>query len=156
MQAQAKQQGEVEREAHHSQNRPKTHHNRYDDDEREKNTGAGVDLDVVVDEGVRVEGGGRVQDEETQGKPQTAMRLVFSPSAWRGEEENATTATKKQLHNKRKKIKQQQFSKGSGLEGQNQSEQKISASEQKNNRTHNPRKMKTKTQSGITDLRSKG
>ena len=52
-----------------------------DGDERKKKTGAGRNLDEGEGHGVRVEVGVLVQDEETQGEPQTPRRGFGFPSA---------------------------------------------------------------------------
>ena len=67
-----------------------------------KKTGAGGDLGEVANEGVRVEGDGRVQDEERLGETQTTHGLCVSPAPGeKKKKRHATTATKKQPNNKR-------------------------------------------------------
>ena len=109
---------------------------------KKNNTGADLCLDEVVDEGVRVEGDGRVQDEETQGKPQTATRLVFSQRLKRRRRETRRRRTKKQPNSKKKKGNQQQFSQGWGLEGQTEANKEILLPSKNAYRTHSPRKKK--------------
>ena len=62
-----------------------------------------VDLDVVVDEGERVVGGGRVQDGENTRGTTNRLAVCGSPAPERREKKrDATTANKKHPDNKRR------------------------------------------------------
>ena len=98
-----------EREAHQNQNRskPTTTGKTTTTNKNKGKTGAGVDLDEVENEGIRVEGDGRVQDEGTQGEPQTATQSVC-PQHLKRRKEKREDGEQKPTNNKRKKQKKRE------------------------------------------------
>ena len=99
---------EREREAHHNQDRPK---------ERKK-TQRGGDLEESAVHDVRVDGEGRVQDEETLGEPQTATRFVFPLHLKRRKESRDDgKKNKNQPNNKKKEKPKNNSHKGRVLKG---------------------------------------
>ena len=84
-------------------------------------TGAGGDLGEVVNEGVRVEGDGRGQDEETLGETQTTHGFVFPQHLERRRRETRRRRPKDNQITREKRENRQRCSQGSGLEGRKNS-----------------------------------
>ena len=96
-----------------------------DDDEKKKKTGAGQCLGVGEEEDVRIEGGERVQVEETQGEPQT--KKVWASPAPERERERTRTRTHgvdEQTIQEKEEDRQIEAKHGSGREGLNGPENK--------------------------------
>ena len=110
---------------------------------KKKQRGGDLEENAVHD--VRVEGEGRVQDEETQGEPQTATQFVFPQHLKRRKRDTRRRRTKKTTkQQEKKKDPNKQFNRGRVLKGKKKQTKNLCFRAKNPSRTQKTKKKESK------------